>query len=104
MNNTDQATEQCTFDFHGECEPCVLAAGHAGLHRCKHQPQSRVFDGEMSSEFETWLGKAFNSWMPSRRGVEIATSNGVGLQIAYRGDTITLFEGGTVVTPGEQAP
>lgn len=30
------ASRRCSFDFHGECEQCVLRADHAGLHICVH--------------------------------------------------------------------
>lgn len=30
---------RCSFDFHGECEQCVLDEGHTGLHRCVHESE-----------------------------------------------------------------
>lgn len=37
---------RCTFDFHGECDPCVLTTGHRGLHQCKHQELDGIDDAE----------------------------------------------------------
>ena len=63
--------------------------------------ESRTFDGEMSAEFELWLGDAFNSWLPSRGMVEVFTIDG--LYAVAAGDTITRWFHGTVdVTPGRR--
>lgn len=43
---------RCAFDFHGECEPCVLDAGHAGLHLCKHEAERREEVGNPLADVE----------------------------------------------------
>jgi len=60
----------------------------------------RTFDGEMSSEFELWLGEAFNSWLPSRRAVEVRTEDG--MWSVFEGDTIALFGKYATVAPAKQ--
>lgn len=37
----EPAAQRCSFDFHGECAPCVLPGGHQGMHRCLHQKEPR---------------------------------------------------------------
>jgi hypothetical protein len=43
---------RCTFDFHGECDPCVLNAGHDGLHECKHERERRAEIGQPMADVE----------------------------------------------------
>lgn len=50
----------------------------------------RRFDGEMSSEFELWLGDAFETWLPSTRQVAIRTPQGE--RIVNEGEWIDLNE------------
>lgn len=57
------------------------------------------FDGEMSSEVELWLGEAFNSWLPSRRGLEVKTSEG--LTTVREGDFVVRDAEGVRVLRGE---
>jgi len=35
------------------------------------------WDGEMNGELELWLGDSFNSWLPSKRRLEIRTLEGI---------------------------
>jgi hypothetical protein len=42
------------------------------------------FTGEMDAEIERWLGDAFNSWLPSRRALEVRTHEG--FIVAFAGD------------------
>lgn len=50
----------------------------------------RQFDGEMTSEFELWLGDAFETWLPSTRQVVIRTPNGE--RIVNEGEWVDLCQ------------
>lgn len=53
----------------------------------------RVFDGEMSAEFEIWLGKAFMSWIPSSRRLIIVGPTGQDIYV-NEGDVVRLLGNG----------
>lgn len=57
----------------------------------------RQFDGEMTNEFEIWLGDSFESWLPSTRQVAIRTPEGE--RIVNEGEWIDL---GKEQPPDEQ--
>lgn len=48
--------------------------------------EARRFTGEMDDGLERWLGVHFNSWIPSKRQLEIGTLEG--MMIASAGDYV----------------
>lgn len=52
----------------------------------REQEETLVWNGQPSADVELWLGRAFNSWLPSKQRIEIKV--GRGFVLARPGDTI----------------